>query len=159
MRNGNMADHKALKHTWILNIYLTLTSEFGCFDAEACLALRSHFAPLTFQTLETEHMLFVLTLLGRQYKRNRPNFSPILIFKTLANGHVFITSQRKSHGTREGVNTGGECELSGQLDRMEWDGVGHGFSPRAICHTYAGPVTRDGRQTQTRRRSCVSGVP
>lgn len=46
--------------------------------------------------------------LGRQYTRNRPNFSLILIFKTLANGHVFITSQR-SHRTSEGVNTGGVC--------------------------------------------------
>lgn len=62
--------------------------------------------------------------LGQQYTRNRPNFSLILIFKTLANGHVFITSQR-SHRTSEGVNTGGVCVcVCGRCSWTGWNGTG-----------------------------------
>lgn len=66
-------------------------------------------------------MLFLSTLWGGNTQETEPNFSPLLIFKTLANGHVFITSLRKSHRTREGVNTGVRV-----LGAAEPDGPGRG---------------------------------
>lgn len=82
------------------------------------MALHSHIATLTFRL--HKHVVSVQPFWGRQYKRTRPKFplAPILIFKTLANGHVFnhITEEVPQKERRCKYHWRGECEMPGQLD-------------------------------------------
>lgn len=119
-----------------------------------CLALRSHFDSFIVRFCKQNKSCFCWPL-GHQYTRNGPNFFLILIFKTLANGHVFIASQKKAPYNPMEVQMPCVFGAAGQ------DG-GEGVcdsGPRAICHTYASRITGDRTRTHNKPWSCVSVFP